>query len=143
MGGGPATVPSRRAREGTPGRGSDGLLDLAGLEALRAHVGALRLALEVHANPLEVRVEAPLRGDHRMAPVITETRLLSTDCADPRHRGGMVAERPTSPGPWPGAARRDPPSRAQSSRRRRPCPLEPRPARACPRSVPRRRQARP
>src|SRR4029077_4273044 len=99
----------------------DGLLDLAGFEALRADVRTLGLALQEHPNSLEVRIEAPLRGDHRMAPVISEAGLLSTDCADSRHRGGMVAERPTLPEPSTAAARRDPPSRAPSARPRRPC----------------------
>src|SRR5256885_13505022 len=74
--------------------GLDGLLDLAGLEALRAHVGTLRLALQEDAHSLEIRVEAPLRGDHRMAPVVAETGLLSTDCADPGHRRGGVGKSP-------------------------------------------------
>src|ERR1700730_242279 len=110
---GTGRVESRRAPGGAFGRGLDGLLDLAGFEALRANVCTLRLALQEDAHPLEVRIEAPLCCDHRMAPVIPEAGLLSTDCADPRHRGGMVAERPTYPGPLPGAARRHPPSRAR------------------------------
>src|SRR6516164_3081314 len=63
----------------------EGLLDLAGLEAARADVGARRLALDQDADALEVRLEAPLRGDHRVAPVVTEAGLLPTDCADLRH----------------------------------------------------------
>ena len=72
----------RVARRPTGARGSDGLLDLAGLETARADVRPRRLALQEHADALEVRVEAPLRGHHRMAPVVAETGLLSTDCAD-------------------------------------------------------------
>src|SRR3954463_13428397 len=94
--------------------GLDGLLDLAGLEALRAHVGTLGLALQEDAHSLEVRVEAPLRGDHRMAPMVAETGLLSTDCADPGHRRRSVPKALSSPGRSSGAARRGPPSRAPS-----------------------------
>src|SRR4051794_38316642 len=78
--------------EGCARRALNGLLDLAGLEAARADVGAGGLALQEHADALEIRVEAPLRGDHRMAPVVTETGLLPADCADLGHRGRMVAE---------------------------------------------------
>src|SRR5690242_612574 len=57
----------------------DGLLDLAGLEAARADIGTLRLAVQDHPHALEVRVEAPLRRDHRMAPMVAETGLFPTD----------------------------------------------------------------
>src|SRR6059058_2651642 len=67
--------------------GLDGLLDLAGLEALRADVGPLGLALQQHADALEVRVEAPLGRHHRVAPVVAEARLLPADCADLGHSG--------------------------------------------------------
>ena len=40
---------------------------------------------------LEVRVEAALRGDHGVASVVTETRLLPADGADLGHRPGSVA----------------------------------------------------
>jgi hypothetical protein len=71
----------------------DGFDDLAGLEAARADVRPLRLALEQDADALEVRVEAAPRGDHRMAPVVAETGLLPTDCADLGHRRASVAKR--------------------------------------------------
>src|SRR6266852_4809087 len=64
-----------------PGRASDGFGDLAGLEAARADVRARRLPVEHDADALEVRVEAALGGDHRVAPVISEAGLLPTDCA--------------------------------------------------------------
>src|SRR3954451_13419404 len=82
----------RSATRGSRGGGSDGLLDLAGLEASRAHICTLCLALQEHADALEVRVEAPLRRDHRVAPVVAETGLLATDCADLAHRRASVAE---------------------------------------------------
>src|SRR4029079_113103 len=59
--------------------------DLAGLEAARADVGTRRLAVQQYPDALQVRVEAPLRGNHRMAPVVTERRLLPADCADLGH----------------------------------------------------------
>src|SRR5438105_6329654 len=67
------------------------LLDLAGLEAARADVGARRGAVELDADALEVRVEAPLRGHHRVAPVVTEAGLLAADCADLRHLRARIA----------------------------------------------------
>src|SRR5438270_12135368 len=62
------------------------------LQAAGADVGPGRLAVEEDANPLEVRVEAALRGHHRVAPVIAEARLLSADGADLGHRPRMVAK---------------------------------------------------
>jgi hypothetical protein len=44
----------------------DGFDDFVAFEATGADVGALRGALEEDANPLEVRVPTPLRGDHRV-----------------------------------------------------------------------------
>src|SRR5436309_14746494 len=77
---------------------SDGLLHLAALQAAGADVRPGRLAVQENANLLEVRVEAALRGHHRMAPVVTETRLLSANGADLGHRPRMVAN---GPGPVP------------------------------------------
>src|SRR5436190_19280366 len=54
----------------------DGLLDPAALQAARADVGPRRLPAEENANALQVRVEAPLRGHHRMASVVAERGLL-------------------------------------------------------------------
>src|SRR6266404_3282859 len=70
---------------------SDGLGDFAGLETTRAHIGARRLAVDDGADVLEVRVEAPLRGDHGVAPVVPEPGLLPADGADLRHRRASVA----------------------------------------------------
>src|SRR5919204_2556058 len=104
----------------------DGLENLAALEAARADVGARRLPVQEHADALEVRVEAALRGHHRMAPVVTETRLLPADCTDLRHRAGSVATpQPTA------AARRDRPFPTPCAPPRRPCRSVPRPVRAC------------
>src|SRR5436305_15159240 len=115
----------------------DGLLDLAGFEAARADVGARGLALEQDADALEVRVEAALRGDHRMAPVVTEAGLLPANGADLGHPGrdgsGSGLEALSGLVPWRGAARRRRPSRGPSVPPRRPCPPGPWPARACPR----------
>src|SRR5207248_7026004 len=70
----------------------DGLLHLAGLQAAGADVGALRLAGEEDAHALQVRVEPPLRGDHRVAAVVPERGRLSADCANLRHSRRMVAK---------------------------------------------------
>src|SRR5690348_11534329 len=70
----------------TSARLLDGLLDLAGLQAACADVRPRRLAAQDHADTLEVRVEAPLGGDHRVASVVPEARLLPADCADLGHR---------------------------------------------------------
>ena len=60
-------------------------LDFAGLQAARANIRPLRLPVQKHADALEVRVEAALGGDHRVAPVVAEAGLLPTDCADLGH----------------------------------------------------------
>src|SRR5207248_8588975 len=101
--------PSRRlapAVAGTAASGLDGLLDLAGLEAARADVRTLRLAVQDHPHALKVRVEAPLRRDHRMAPMVAEAGLFPADRADLGHRRPMVAERPSCPARLCAAARR-------------------------------------
>ena len=74
--------PSQRARV-TPDYLD--LLDLAGLQAARADVGTLRRPADDDADALEVGIETPLRGDHRMAPVIAEPGLLPADGTDLWH----------------------------------------------------------
>src|SRR6266581_8719595 len=69
----------------------DRLFDAAALQAARADVRPRGLPAEENANALEVRVEAPLRGHHRMAPVVAEARLLPANCADLRHRATSLA----------------------------------------------------
>ena len=69
----------------------EGLLDLAGLQALRADVCTSRPSVEDDADALEVGIEASLRGHHRVAPVVTEGRLLPADGADLGHGRGIVA----------------------------------------------------
>src|SRR5215212_6409605 len=71
----------------------DRLLHLAALQAAGADVCPGRLAAQEDANPLEVRVEAALRGHHRVAPVVTEARFLPANGADLGHRPGSVAKR--------------------------------------------------
>src|SRR5712671_5478838 len=73
------------------GRLLDRFDDFVALEATGADVGALRGALEQDADPLEVRVPAALRGDHRVRAMVAEGRLLPTDCADLRHCGGQCS----------------------------------------------------
>src|SRR5439155_18351883 len=94
----------RSATRGSAGEGSDGLLNLAGLQTTRAHIRTSRLAVQEHADALEVRVEAPLGGDHRVAPVVAEARLLPTDCADLAHRRRSVAKAIWRPARSPAAA---------------------------------------
>src|SRR5580765_7462983 len=104
----------------------DGLLNLVALEAARADIRARRLAVEQDADALEVRVEAPLRGNHRVAPVVAEAGLLPADCADLGHRRRSVAT--AAPHPRRRAAgRRRRPSRAPCGPLRRPCPAGPGP----------------
>src|ERR1035437_2681179 len=70
-----------------PGCGLDRFLDLVGLEAPRADVGTGGLALEQDPDALEIRVETPLRRDHRMAPVVTEAGFLPANDTDLGHLG--------------------------------------------------------
>src|SRR4029078_12173296 len=58
--------------------GLDGLLHLAALEAGGADVGTLRRAVHEDADALEVRVEAPLRRDHRVRPLWAGPPPLTT-----------------------------------------------------------------
>src|SRR5439155_9221258 len=78
--------PGRRFAAGTRpaaaplGLGS--LFDLAALQAARADVRPAGRAVHEDLDALEVRVEAALRRHHRVAPVVTERRLLPADGAD-------------------------------------------------------------
>src|SRR4051812_46693095 len=85
--------PEMRSISGEAKRSLDRLGHFAALEAAGANVSALRLAVQEHADALEIRVEAALRRHHRVAPVVPKARLLAADCADLRHRPGSVAER--------------------------------------------------
>src|SRR4051794_25262242 len=104
--------PEMRSISGDTKPSLDGFSDFAALEAAGAHVGALRLAVQEHADALEIRVEAALRRHHRVAPVVTKARLLAADCADLRHRPGSVAE----PDGYPAAAVRSCEKRSAISR---------------------------
>ena len=66
----------------------DGLDDLAGLQAAGAHVVAGRLAVENEPHALEVRLEAPLRGDHRVRAGVPRPGALPADDTDPGHAAG-------------------------------------------------------
>src|SRR5947199_10877242 len=57
-------------------RPSGGLRDLAGFEAARAHVDAPRRFADHDPDLLQVRVEAALGGDHRVAEALPEGRAL-------------------------------------------------------------------
>src|SRR6478736_7331791 len=59
--------------------------DPAALEAACADVGAGRRTVEQDPYPLQVGLEAPLGGDHGVAPVVAETGLLCTDHTDSGH----------------------------------------------------------
>src|SRR5262249_55430670 len=87
-------------------RASDRLDDLAGLEAARADVRARGLAVDQRADALQVGVEAPLRRPHRVAPVVTERRLLPADGADLRHAAANGSGRQSEPDGYRAAAAR-------------------------------------
>ena len=59
-----------------------GFDDLAGLEAARADVDAPRRSAVVDADALQIGIEAPPGGDHRMAAVVTECRSLGAHMTD-------------------------------------------------------------
>src|SRR5918997_1887026 len=63
----------------------DSLGYLAGLKAARADVGAGRRALVKDPHLLEVRVEAPLRRDHRVTAAVPERGTLAADVTDLGH----------------------------------------------------------
>ena len=73
---------------------SEGFLDFAGFEAARADVGTRRMTAEQYADTLQVRIEAPLRGNHRMATTVAEAGLLPTDGADLGHAAGQCTAAP-------------------------------------------------
>src|ERR1044072_5532289 len=67
---------------------SGGLLDLAGLEAAGANVGAQGAAVFLDPDFLEVRIEAALGGDHRVASGVAERPSLSGPVASPGDENG-------------------------------------------------------
>ena len=71
--------------------GSGGLGDLAGLEAARADVLAPGRAPDVDADLLEVRVEAALRRNHRVAAAVPERGALSARVTDLCHGAVRLA----------------------------------------------------
>ena len=77
---------SGTAREPTARTPLRVLLDLVGLQAARADVDAAGSATVVDANLLQVRVEAPAGGDHRVAARVAERGTLATAEADLGHR---------------------------------------------------------
>src|SRR4029078_2586733 len=81
--------------------------DPAALEAARADVGTGRRTVEQDPDPLQVGLEASLGGDHGVAPVVAETRLLCTDPADSGHADNpfRTERRQYSPQPARGTAR--------------------------------------
>src|SRR5437870_2183283 len=75
----------RHAGPSLPADQSDGLLDLAGLEAARADVDAAGRAVDDRAHLLEVRLEPALGGAHRMAPALPEGGALAAAVTDLGH----------------------------------------------------------
>jgi hypothetical protein len=71
--------------------GSDGLADLAGLQAARADVHAPGCRTDEDADLLQVRVEAPLRRAHRVAAVLTESGTAPTAVTDLRHSAAQCS----------------------------------------------------
>jgi hypothetical protein len=56
---------------------SGGLGDLVGLQATRADIRAQGAAVLLNPHLLQVRIEAPLSGDHRVASGLAERRSLT------------------------------------------------------------------
>ena len=71
---------------------SERFFDFAGFEAPGADVRSLGAAVQEDADSLEVWIEASPRCHHRMAPVVSERRLLPTDSADSGHDRGSLAK---------------------------------------------------
>src|SRR3990170_2478672 len=70
--------------------GSDGALDLAGLQAARADVEPLRGTIHESADALHVRVPPPRGPAVRVGDLLAEERLLPADVADGCHGPGRV-----------------------------------------------------
>ena len=64
---------------------TSGASDFASLEAGSAHVLALRGAADQRANPLDIRIPAPLRASVRMRDVVPEAGALTADIAGGSH----------------------------------------------------------
>jgi hypothetical protein len=62
----------------------------AGLQAAGAHVDAAGSAGVVDAHSLEVRIEAPPRGHHRVATVVAESGTLRAYVTDLGHRWASI-----------------------------------------------------
>ncbi len=81
-----STTRSRRCGLAQRPTASGGLGDLVGLEAARADVSAQLAAVLFDPHLLQVRVEAPLGGDHRVAAGLAERRSLAAAVANLGHR---------------------------------------------------------
>src|SRR4051794_9728888 len=77
------------------------LLDLAGLQAARADVLAAGGAVHQDPDLLEVRGEAALGGDHRVAPAVAESGALPACVTTLWHGGESSSDRSEAQaGPW-------------------------------------------
>src|SRR5215213_411115 len=87
----PSTTARKRIRLGSATAGRPPRLrlgDLAGLQAARAHVHAPRRTARLpDAHLLQVRVEPPLGGDHRMGAGLPERGALAAGMTDSSHCG--------------------------------------------------------
>ena len=83
----PSSAMRKRTRLGsdTRRRRSKRLRDLAGLEAARADVDAPWGLAHEDPHLLQVRIEAPLRGHHRVASAVAECRASTAAVTDLRH----------------------------------------------------------
>src|SRR3954447_8263392 len=91
-----STTSRKRRRLGSGTRGADPLLglgDLAGLQAARADVRALRCTVFDDAHLLEIRVEAALGGHHRVRAALPEGGALAAGVTDSSHGGGKYRGR--------------------------------------------------
>src|SRR3954447_6850889 len=91
-----STTRRKRRRLGSATRGGDPRLrlgDLAGLQAARADIRALRCAVLDDAHLLKVRIEATLGGDHRVRAALPEGGALAAGVTDSSHGGGKYRRR--------------------------------------------------
>src|SRR4051794_4109794 len=95
----PSTAARKRTRLGsgrdggtarTCAPGSDGLDDLAGLQAARADVDALRRLADEDPHLLQVRVEPAPRRHHRVRAAVSERGALPAAVTDLGHEGVEV-----------------------------------------------------
>src|SRR4029453_9938770 len=82
----PSSATRKRTRLGSDTEGRlERLGDLAGLQAARADIHAARGLAHEDPHLLQVGIEAPLRGHHRVASAVAECRAPTAAVTDLRH----------------------------------------------------------